>query len=168
MVEGVGEVAGMARKGEAAAEFTRRLAASLEGQLVVAWLRQAAAVPEGAGRDRAVLMLRHAAGWYLAGFPGEAEALELALTLLGRGLRLRVTGGFAAANLPGAPPELPGQWAEAADRYEAVYRAVREAARGVAMPSAALRSLIGELEVVCPGPEVRPGTGWRCWTITSS
>ena len=145
MVEGVGEVAGMARKGEAAAEFTRRLAASLEGQLVVAWLRQAAAVPEGAGRDRAVLMLRHAAGWYLAGFPGEAEALELALTLLGRGLRLRVTGGFAAANLPGAPPELPGQWAEATDRYEVAYGAVREAARGVALPSAALRALIGEL-----------------------
>ncbi len=110
---------------------------------MAAWLRQAAAAPEGARRDRAAAMLGRAAGWYLARFPDEAETLELTLGLLARGLR--VPGGFAAASLPGAAPELPWQWAEVADRYEAAYGAVREAARGVALPPAALRALISEL-----------------------
>ena len=64
MVEIMAELAGMARQGEAAAEFARRLPVSLEGQLVAAWLRQVAAMPEGAERDRAAGLLRRAAGWY--------------------------------------------------------------------------------------------------------
>ena len=50
------------------------LPASLEGQLVAAWLGQAVSVPEGAGRDQAARMVRQAAGWYLARFPGQAAA----------------------------------------------------------------------------------------------
>ena len=149
MVEIVGDMAVMARRGEAAAVLARGLPGSLEGQLVAAWLREAVAVPEGAGRDRAALMLRQAAGWYLAENPGDAAALETMLGLIG------VPGGLEAASLPGAVPELPpGRWAEAAGSYEMAYGAVREAARGVALPPAAVRALVGELAGLAPGRDV--------------
>ena len=136
----------MARRGEAAAVLARGLPASLEGQLVVAWLRQAVAAPEGAGRDRAALMLRQAAGWYLAEFLAMPAALEMMLGSFG------VSGGLDAAGLPGALPVLPpGRWAEAADGYETAYGAVAEAARGVALPPAAVRALVGELAGLAGG-----------------
>jgi hypothetical protein len=79
MEEIVGELAGIARRGEAAAKFARALPESFEGELVAARLRQAVAAPAGAGRDRATRELRRAAGWYLARFPDKAEALKMTL-----------------------------------------------------------------------------------------
>ena len=96
-----------------------------ESQLVVAWLLQAAAAPEDE-RERAAVRLHQAAGWYLARFPGEAG--ELAMMLGPVAEMLGVPGGFGAAALPGAPPELPGRWAEVASRYELAYDVMRQVA----------------------------------------
>ena len=137
------EMADLARRGEAAAELARRLQASLEGELVVAWLRQAAAAPAGAERDRAARLLFQAARWYLGQFPDEAEALKLILGPLAEVLGL--AGGFDAAILPGAPPALRGRWAGVAARYETEYAAVRSLARAIALPPGALRALVGDL-----------------------
>jgi len=68
---------GVARQGDAAAAFALRLAATAQGRLVVARLREALAAASAAGR--AVGRLRRAAGWYLDRFPGERAALEKAL-----------------------------------------------------------------------------------------
>ena len=148
----IGAMTGMARRGAAAAEVARGLPRSLEGQLVAAWLRQAAAVPERAERDRAALMLRQAAGWYLGEFRDDAEALKMTLGLFGR------PGELDAVSLPGAQPEPPEQWAAVAGRYETAYEAVRVEARGVALPSVAVRALVGELAELAGGGG---GVGYR-------
>jgi hypothetical protein len=70
---------GVARRGEAAAEFARRLPGSPQGRSVTTWLRQVAAAPRGAERDRAAQELRRAAERYLDQFPGESSALNMTL-----------------------------------------------------------------------------------------
>ena len=148
-----GPVGGVAGRGEAAARFAWQLPASLEGQLVVAWLRQAAAEPPGEGRDHAVRRLRQAAGWYLGPSRAEAGVLEMTLGLVARGLGVPV--GFGAADLSAAVPVvLPGRWAQAAGRYESAYEAVRSVARGLALPPVAVRALVGELAGLGQGGNV--------------
>jgi hypothetical protein len=143
MKEILGEVAGMVRRGEAAAEFARRLPATEEGRLVVASLRQAAAAAEGTERESAARILRQAAGQYLSRSPGEAEALEMTLGPLAE--QFGMPGRLDADSLPTVLPELPSRWAEVADHYETAYEAVRDVARDVALPTPALRWLVSDL-----------------------
>ena len=76
MVEVLGELAGMTRQGNAAAEFARRLPGTAHGQLMASWLRQAVAAP-AEDRGDLVRRLRQAGGWYLDRFPGDAGAVEM-------------------------------------------------------------------------------------------
>ena len=72
----------------------------------------------------------------------------------GRGgleVTLGPVGGFGAGGLPGALPPAVGRWAEVAGRYDTAYEAVREAARGVALPPAAVRARLGELADLAGG-----------------
>ena len=129
---------------------------------MAAWLRQAVAAPEGAGRDRAAGLLRQAAGWYLAGSPARpVRCWRWSLGSLG------VLGGLGAAGLPGAPPVLRGAVGGGGGRYEAAYEAVREVARGVALPRAAVRALVGELAGLAGGGEVAEYCR-RCWATRRS
>ncbi len=79
MMDRIGRMTRMAARGDAAAESARRLPVTPEGQLVLTWLRQTAAEPEGALRDRTALNLRQAVAAYLARFPGERAVLGMTL-----------------------------------------------------------------------------------------
>ena len=152
MVQILDSVAGMARQGEAAAEFARNLPGSLEGQLVMSWLREAAAASAGGERENVAGLLRRAAGWYLDRFPDGAGELEMALGPVAEGLG--VPGGFAAAGLGAAAPEPAGRWAQANYDYQTAYAAVRHMAQEVALPPAALWRLVGELAGLAGGGDV--------------
>ena len=88
MMDRIGRMTSMAGRGEAAAESARRLPATPEGQLVLAWLRQTAAAEEGAVRDGVALNLRQAVAAYLARFPGERAVLGVTLGPFTEWLRL--------------------------------------------------------------------------------
>jgi hypothetical protein len=79
MADLIERMTGVARRGEAAAEFARRLPGSPQGQSVMTGLRELAAAPRGAERDRAAQDLRRAAGQYLEKFPGQSAALNMTL-----------------------------------------------------------------------------------------
>ena len=152
VAEAVGPMAGIARRAEAVAEFLRQLPGTVEGRVMAARLEHAILSTDGDGRDRAGRLLRQAAGWYLDRFPGAGEALEMTLNVVAEGLG--VPGQRDAEGLRGGRPVLPGEWAGAADRYERAYEAVHLVARGVALPSAALRRMVSVLALVGGGDAV--------------
>ena len=169
MVKVLGEMAGMARRGEAAAVLARDLPASPEGQLVVSWLRQMVAARGRIESRRAALMLSGAAGWYLEEFPGAGETLDGDAGVVRRVVRScrRAAAGCAACGAAGAVGGGRGRF------RDGIRGGSRRGGRACAA-AAVVRALVGELAVLAGGPGrgrslVRCwGTrrSWGCWAVS--
>ncbi len=134
MADTIERMTGMARRGEAAAEFARQLPTSPEGRLVRAWLGQVAAALRGAERDGAAQILRQAAGLYLDRFPGDSAALNLTLAPFTEWLG--VAGLVQADGADPAPPALAGMLLGAGHQAaEPEITRVIELARRLGMPA---------------------------------